>query len=305
MSLLISFVTVFLFYPFLSSSQFTSNAFPQPTPIPGPISSALPQPGQVPAQFPVSSTFFQLSTSVGPAPTPGGFSSVNGPFGTTSYFTTTGGGTCYFASFNDTTFQHCYPNYYTSSSSGNNVSSLFAGGAIAFAVFIGIGFVFTFIYRRVFRAQQQPRSNVIFNEAINRNSNKKKKIVITQEELDCYPILRLEDFISQTAKVGASLTTPPNGLEKEQPHSYIEMGEDIECMICFEKINMDDNVRVIPCYHVFHSQCLDTWLTTQSCACPTCRLDLKLDHDEDNTNNIIYQTQPPNTTTYQMPHPNN
>ncbi|PVZ96742.1 hypothetical protein BB558_007327, partial [Smittium angustum] len=183
MSLLISFVTVFLFYPFLSSSQFTSNAFSQPTPIPGPISSAFPQPGQVPAQFPVSSTFFQFSTPVGPAPTPGGFSSVNGPFPTTSYFTNNEGRYCYNFSIDNDVMPMCTdlskgPS--TSSSIGSSSSSLFVGGVIVLFVIIILRIMYVLLARRrriVIRAQpQQPRSNIIRNEAINRNSNKKKKI---------------------------------------------------------------------------------------------------------------------------------
>ncbi|PVZ96817.1 hypothetical protein BB558_007147 [Smittium angustum] len=305
MSLLISFITVLLFYPFLISSQFTvtSNAFPQPTPPPGPISSTFAQPGLIPTGFSTTSTAFgQPNTPLGPVSTSGGFSSVNGPISTRSFFTTSNGLLCFSSSFNGTAFPVCTsPNNSTRYPSGGSSFSFLSGGVIAILVLVSLRFVFYYL-----RIRNQPlnQPHIINMQPSNVGRNKKKKITLTQEELESYSIIKLEDFISQTAKVSSSLPLPPNSLEKEQPHSYIEIGEDVECMICFEQINMDDDVRVIPCYHVFHSQCLDTWLTTQSCVCPTCRLNLKTVNDEDNTNTNGQQTPPPNTTTYQMPRPN-
>ncbi|OMJ10618.1 Receptor homology region, transmembrane domain- and RING domain-containing protein 2 [Smittium culicis] len=48
-----------------------------------------------------------------------------------------------------------------------------------------------------------------------------------------------------------------------------------ECLICFELINVGDHIRLIPCLHRFHQECLDTWLTSRSGSCPNCRYDLR------------------------------
>ncbi|PVU86152.1 hypothetical protein BB559_006638 [Furculomyces boomerangus] len=289
MSLLISFVSVLFFCPALTSSQFTvsPNEFAQS----GPVSS----------QF-IDTAFAQPSTLSSPISFPEDFSSANGPISSLSYFTNNKGQYCYNSPVNGTVIPIC-------SDQGSFPSMLNPGLSFSLltATVIGIFFLvslrFVFYYLRI-RNQPLNQPIVINMQPSNVGRNKKKKITLTQEELESYSIIKLEDFISQTAKVSSSLPLPPNSLEKEQPHSYIEIGEDVECMICFEQINMDDDVRVIPCYHVFHSQCLDTWLTTQSCVCPTCRLNLKTVNDEDNTNTNEQQTPPPNTTTYQMPRPN-
>ncbi|OMJ22385.1 putative RING finger protein [Smittium culicis] len=51
--------------------------------------------------------------------------------------------------------------------------------------------------------------------------------------------------------------------------------DEIDCLVCFDKINFDDEVRLINCHHFFHKDCLDIWLTTKSSRCPKCQLNLK------------------------------
>ncbi|PVU96621.1 hypothetical protein BB559_002333 [Furculomyces boomerangus] len=68
-------------------------------------------------------------------------------------------------------------------------------------------------------------------------------------------------------------------LDSEHTNDFSESLVD-ECLICFEKINLDDHVRLIPCLHIYHASCLDTWLLKQSCVCPKCRYNLKLDSPE-------------------------
>ncbi|OLY78900.1 Receptor homology region, transmembrane domain- and RING domain-containing protein 3 [Smittium mucronatum] len=53
-----------------------------------------------------------------------------------------------------------------------------------------------------------------------------------------------------------------------------ELDNDFDCLICFEKMNVGDKVRSIPCSHIFHQECLDRWLLDRMGSCPNCRLDL-------------------------------
>ncbi|EDV26081.1 uncharacterized protein TRIADDRAFT_24155, partial [Trichoplax adhaerens] len=49
-----------------------------------------------------------------------------------------------------------------------------------------------------------------------------------------------------------------------------ELKEHQKCAICWEKL---ESARKLPCTHLFHSSCLQSWLE-QDTTCPTCRLSL-------------------------------
>ena len=44
-----------------------------------------------------------------------------------------------------------------------------------------------------------------------------------------------------------------------------------ECPICRDEFRDNDNVRLLYCSHIFHSDCVDNWLTEHSHKCPCCR----------------------------------
>ncbi|OEH77698.1 hypothetical protein cyc_05488 [Cyclospora cayetanensis] len=56
--------------------------------------------------------------------------------------------------------------------------------------------------------------------------------------------------------------------EKEGLGRFIESG----CAICFEEFSPSVLVRVLPCRHIFHRNCLDTWFQ-RSAMCPLCMHD--------------------------------
>ena len=43
------------------------------------------------------------------------------------------------------------------------------------------------------------------------------------------------------------------------------------CAICVEDFQDVDTVRVLPCNHYFHPECIDPWLTDHSSLCPLCK----------------------------------
>jgi len=46
-----------------------------------------------------------------------------------------------------------------------------------------------------------------------------------------------------------------------------------DCHICYDNFCMDEPIRVLPCLHRFHAECVDRWLA-QSRICPVCKLDI-------------------------------
>jgi len=47
------------------------------------------------------------------------------------------------------------------------------------------------------------------------------------------------------------------------------------CSICTEDFTIGEEVRVLPCNHKFHPDCVDPWLLNVSGTCPLCRIDLR------------------------------
>ncbi|OMJ07186.1 putative RING-H2 finger protein ATL35 [Smittium culicis] len=135
----------------------------------------------------------------------------------------------------------------------------------------------------------------------------KKRPGLTDEQLSRYPLLNLCQYMSifGSQKNEASLENfllkqvhtrnldfesslkinSPQQLKKVESNLQLEISNsldtksnisysDFECLICFEEICSNQDVRNIPCSHLFHSNCLDQWLTTRSVFCPACRFDL-------------------------------
>ncbi|KAL6705806.1 hypothetical protein ACN47E_006444 [Coniothyrium glycines] len=61
--------------------------------------------------------------------------------------------------------------------------------------------------------------------------------------------------------------------------------ENLGCSICTEDFEMGQDLRVLPCDHKFHPECVDPWLLNVSGTCPLCRVDLHpvTSHDSSTT----------------------
>lgn len=47
------------------------------------------------------------------------------------------------------------------------------------------------------------------------------------------------------------------------------------CAICLESYHDGENLKVLPCQHKFHANCVGSWLTKWNTLCPVCKYDLK------------------------------
>lgn len=56
-----------------------------------------------------------------------------------------------------------------------------------------------------------------------------------------------------------------------------EVEEKTECCICREEFVLDTKVKLMPCDHKFHIDCLDPWLKLKN-SCPVCRHELPTDN---------------------------
>ena len=49
--------------------------------------------------------------------------------------------------------------------------------------------------------------------------------------------------------------------------------ENKRCIICYEDFQDNNNVIFLPCFHIFHSICIKTWLNKKD-NCPLCKLNI-------------------------------
>ena len=49
-----------------------------------------------------------------------------------------------------------------------------------------------------------------------------------------------------------------------------------QCMICLSNYKMGDKQYILPCFHIFHTKCLKTWMF-QKRYCPICKFDITLE----------------------------
>jgi hypothetical protein len=71
---------------------------------------------------------------------------------------------------------------------------------------------------------------------------------------------------------------PPEGLTAARinqfPTNALKDGADEGgCCICLDDMVGGEEIRRLPCFHFFHTHCIDEWLG-RSKACPICKLDL-------------------------------
>ena len=104
-----------------------------------------------------------------------------------------------------------------------------------------------------------------------------------EELLRRYQELQLSLAIARALGAGGpSSGLPRERLEKELPplsYASVLRGSrgydgglpgDGECAVCQTDLEPTDRVRLFPCRHAFHVECIDPWLQRSTC-CPTCR----------------------------------
>ncbi|XP_031716212.1 E3 ubiquitin-protein ligase RNF165 isoform X4 [Anarrhichthys ocellatus] len=96
-------------------------------------------------------------------------------------------------------------------------------------------------------------------------------------------LLQLEDRLGSVSRGAVQTTierfTFPHKYKKRKP-LLLKIGEEEEtdvdekCTICLSMLEDAEDVRRLPCMHLFHQGCVDQWLAT-SRKCPICRVDIE------------------------------
>jgi len=74
----------------------------------------------------------------------------------------------------------------------------------------------------------------------------------------------------------ASTRMSDGAIEELGTTKYVEEDVvDTVCTICLSDFEAQEELRVLPCGHAFHCDCVDQWLTLHG-NCPNCRKDLQV-----------------------------
>ncbi|XP_051950965.1 E3 ubiquitin-protein ligase RNF165-like isoform X2 [Xyrauchen texanus] len=95
-------------------------------------------------------------------------------------------------------------------------------------------------------------------------------------------LLQLEDRLGNVNRGALQTTierfTFPHKYKKRRPLDLKmdeeELDTDEKCTICLSMLEDGEDVRRLPCMHLFHQACVDQWLGTNK-KCPICRVDIE------------------------------
>ncbi|KAI3857768.1 hypothetical protein MKX03_023991 [Papaver bracteatum] len=92
----------------------------------------------------------------------------------------------------------------------------------------------------------------------------------SEETINALPTFNFKLKKSNAEGVGEGGGTLAAGNEKE----FFISGEDAVCSICLDKYAENEELRELPCSHLFHADCVDKWLKMNA-ACPLCKRGVK------------------------------
>ncbi|XP_048733444.1 E3 ubiquitin-protein ligase RNF115-like [Ostrea edulis] len=73
--------------------------------------------------------------------------------------------------------------------------------------------------------------------------------------------------------------------------SQIQVDNVLQCSICMEDFEIDEQVKKLPCEHHYHKPCIVTWLEMHG-TCPVCRIDLNgVDNSLKNDDSLYSELQ--------------
>jgi hypothetical protein len=89
--------------------------------------------------------------------------------------------------------------------------------------------------------------------------------------------------ILETPQQTTPVTEQPEGIAAAIAPTAVASGstdgtsnhDALGCTICTEDFEKGQDIRVLPCDHKFHPECVDPWLLNVSGTCPLCRVDLR------------------------------
>lgn len=89
---------------------------------------------------------------------------------------------------------------------------------------------------------------------------------------------RIKEAPSPSCEVIESSKAPKNveqGLAESLAGS--DFGEAELCCVCLSRLMEGEDIKVLPCLHKFHNECIDRWFSACRKTCPMCRFSMEDD----------------------------
>jgi hypothetical protein len=92
---------------------------------------------------------------------------------------------------------------------------------------------------------------------------------VSTDTMDYDTLSRLFPSRAPTASRSAVARLPVQTISEK----FIEQSteENRSCLVCLEEFAVHDSVKMMPCLHRFHGECIDKWLSEGANACPVCK----------------------------------
>lgn len=98
----------------------------------------------------------------------------------------------------------------------------------------------------------------------------------TAEELRALPVRTLKTLLLEAQRAAGKEPEPFHLAEKSELVARLlalrnaDSSAGSQCAVCLEAYESGVLLRVLPCGHRFHVECIDSWLLRRSAACPYC-----------------------------------
>ena len=107
------------------------------------------------------------------------------------------------------------------------------------------------------------------NSEVNlRNRNGRQNREILNQFVDA-----IDNTISSNQRLNKYQVAKLPYYKYEKKPEKIQKENKVTCPICCYGYEMQDNIRYLICSHMFHKECIDTWLVRNN-RCPICRINV-------------------------------
>jgi hypothetical protein len=91
------------------------------------------------------------------------------------------------------------------------------------------------------------------------------------DQLRLLPVIVHQAEDAASGNEESSVPASANATIREERHTAGDTKR--VCAICLELYEPNDKLRLLPCQHRYHKECIDQWLTTRGALCPVCKHD--------------------------------